>query len=459
MFNSDDCRQPRKTTKVRKPYAGFPLYAHASGRWAKKIRSRTRFFGRWSYCRDGQMIPVEDLLGSAQEALEKFQRQWPQLAERYAPAPVSTRGCTLQHLCQSFLAMKRNRLELGELSEYSYTGYVRACERMLIFFGRKRRVEDLQPHDFEKFRMFLAEGCSVVTLKGKINCCRVILKYADDYRLIEKPVAYGRAFDRPSEKQLRIARHAAGERMFEAAELRRILKAANPTMRAMVLLGVNCGFGNTDIASLPQSAVDLQGGWIKFPRPKTAVQRQIPIWPETVSALRKAIALRPAPLSRSDADLCFITTSGMRYIRAQNSQRSPGRYSHVNYLGHCFQSLLYRLGLDDRPGRGFYTLRHVFETIAGESRDQVCVNAIMGHVDSSMAGQYRERISDERFRMVVECVRNWLFPNRKPASENHVDGDRPAVKSTGMTGRQPRDKNVPPARVSEAFSVCQGDGT
>lgn len=34
----------------------------------------------------------------------------------------------------------------------------------------------------------------------------------------------------------------------------------------------------------------------------------------------------------------------------------------------------------------------------------------MGHVDSSMAGQYRERISDERLRDVVDVVQKWLWP-------------------------------------------------
>ena len=33
----------------------------------------------------------------------------------------------------------------------------------------------------------------------------------------------------------------------------------------------------------------------------------------------------------------------------------------------------------------------------------------MGHVDSSMAGVYRERISDERLKAVVETVREWLY--------------------------------------------------
>ena len=59
--------------------------------------------------------------------------------------------------------------------------------------------------------------------------------------------------------------------------------------------------------------------------------------------------------------------------------------------------------------RNFYALRHTFETIGGESRDQVAVNSIMGHVDSSMAGLSRERISDEHLTAVVTTVRAWLF--------------------------------------------------
>ena len=33
----------------------------------------------------------------------------------------------------------------------------------------------------------------------------------------------------------------------------------------------------------------------------------------------------------------------------------------------------------------------------------------MGHVRDDMASLYRERISDDRLRAVVQHVRNWLF--------------------------------------------------
>ena len=39
-------------------------------------------------------------------------------------------------------------------------------------------------------------------------------------------------------------------------------------MRAFGALGINCGFGNNDIATLTFDNLDLQAGWHQHPRPK-----------------------------------------------------------------------------------------------------------------------------------------------------------------------------------------------
>ena len=73
------------------------------------------------------------------------------------------------------------------------------------------------------------------------------------------------------------------------------------------------------------------------------------------------------------------------------------------------RKLLNNLGINGH--RSFYALRHTFETIGGEAKDQVAVDHIMGHARDDMATVYRERISDERLRAVADYVRAWLFPS------------------------------------------------
>ena len=148
-----------------------------------------------------------------------------------------------------------------------------------------------------------------------------MFKFGYDAGLIVAPIRYGPEFVKPSAAVLRKNRAKNGERMIEAAALRRMLDAldgkevetggkdeagqpvkvkltANPALRAMVLLGVNCGFNNKDCADLPLKALDLKGGWVNFPRPKTGIPRRSPLWPETVDALKVAIAERPIHATR-----------------------------------------------------------------------------------------------------------------------------------------------------------------
>jgi integrase len=232
-----------------------------------------------------------------------------------------------------------------------------------------------------------------------IQHIRSIFKHAFDAGLIDRPIRFGPGFKRPTKKTFRLHRAQQGPKVFTTDEIRRLLAAAGPSMRAMILLGINCGFGNGDCANLPLTALDLGGGWVDYPRPKTGIPRRCPLWPETVEALRDVLSKRHRPKNEEHAGLLFITKYGLSW----------GKDTTDNPVTKETAKLLRSLHINGRKGLGFYTLRHTFRTVADESKDQVAVDHVMGHAREDMASIYRERISDARLKAVSDHVRAWLF--------------------------------------------------
>ena len=156
------------------------------------------------------------------------------------------------------------------------------------------------------------------------------------------------------------------------------------------------------------SALDLDGGWITFPRPKTAILRRCPLWRETVAALRTAIAERPKAKRPEFEDLVFLTRCGVPWVR-------PGATGvHIDALSQAFVKLTTTLGIN-RENLGFYALRHTVETIGSAVKDQAALDFVMGHAlrSGDMSAVYRERTEDDRLKAVTDHVRKWLFPPLK----------------------------------------------
>jgi integrase len=310
---------------------------------------------------------------------------------------------------------------IGELSPRTWTAYKEACDEVIACFGKRRLVADLASEDFDALRDQMAKRWGPVRLGNAVQFVRSLFKYAYDSGLIDRPIRFGPLFKKPSKKTLRIHRAKSGAKLFTAEEVRRLIDAAGQPLRAMILLGVNCGFGNADCGRLTLSALDLERGWIDYPRPKTGIPRRCPLWPETVEAIREAIARRPEPKDPRHAGLAFVTRFGGCW--AKDNSQSP--------ITHCFTLLLRRSNINE--SRNFYTLRHTFRTVADEAKDQPAADFIMGHEVPHISTYYRERISDERLKAVTDHVHTWLFPPASPQGKQQpVQDDR---STTEMMGR------------------------
>lgn len=372
----------KRDGKPLKPSPDFPLFAHATRRWAKKIRGKLHYFGPWD---------------DPDAALQRYVDQRDDLHAGRTPR-VSSDGLTVRDLLNRFLTSKQRFQESGEITGRTFREYRATCERIADAFGLNRLVDDLGSDDFESLRADMARCWGPVTLGNEVQRMRVVFKYAYDAGLIDRPVRLGPNFKRPSTRILRRHRAEKGPRMFESNELRAMLEVVKGQLRTMILLGINCGFGNQDVGTLPMTALDLDGGWVSYARPKTGIARRCPLWAETVAALGPTIVRRRTPKDEGLARLVFITKYGASWVK-DNSDRPVSKE---------MTKVLKQLGIH-RPGVGFYALRHTFETIGGETRDQVAVDHIMGHARDDMASLYRERISDERLVAVTDYVRNWLF--------------------------------------------------
>src|SRR5262249_38984979 len=122
------------------------------------------------------------------------------------------------------------------------------------------------------------------------------------------------------------------------------------------------------------------------------------LWPETVEAIRAALTKRKEPKDPTDAGLVFVTKYGESW--AKDVADSP--------ITKETRKLLNATGIGGR--RNFYVLRYTFRTVADEAKDSAATDHIMGHETPTMASAYREKISDDQLRAVVNHVHAWLFP-------------------------------------------------
>lgn len=362
---------PAKSNKKRpaKPRPTYPLTWHPAGTWCKKIRGRVHYFGK-----------------DAAEAEARYNRER-EFLEAGLPVPETFDGLTVRGLCNHFMARKEAQRDSGEIGDRHYNELHDCCKRILDAFKSDRVAASLTPRDFERLRDALAKRFGAVRLGNEITKVRSVFNYGFEAGLLKTPVRFGPSFKGPSRSVLRRERASKPKRLFARDELLLMLMAAREPVECMLLLGVNCGLGNHDVAALRIESLDLRNGWLDFPRPKTGIERRIPLWPETVTALRETIGDRKA-------GLVFQTRFGNPFV-GEKVAAQVGK-------------LLREIGIH-RAGVGFYALRHVVQTVGGDAKDPDALRAIMGHADESISAHYREGIPDERLRAVVEHVRGWLF--------------------------------------------------
>lgn len=329
---------------------------------------------------------------------------------------TSSDGITVRKLCNHWLDHQKGKVDNGELSPVTFDDYLKVAKRLVDVFGPTRTVDSLRSNDFSNLRQRIArQHKSLGVQRKEITSTKSVFKFGVRAELINDP-RYGVGFDAPRkrniDKQRKEKERQNGTKVFTVEEIRLILHSANPAMRAMTLLGINCAVGPEDIRLMTVDDFDFERGWMDYARRKTSADRRARLWPETVEAIKAYLKERPEPKLKEHRDLLFITRHGNPYGSKEYDSETK-KLKQNTPVTQQFGKLLCKLGIK-RSGQNHYTLRHTFRTTARNLvADDWAIDLVMGHHNDSMAAQYTHDVRDDRLEKVADALHGWLFASTK----------------------------------------------
>src|SRR5262245_41185649 len=129
-----------QSPKPDKPTPDFPLYAHAAGVWAKKIRGKLHYFGPWN---------------DPAAALARYNEQKEVLHSGKKPRE-SIDGAAVKGVVNAYLGARKRSLDAGQLSPQTLQKYTVATDEIITQLGKTRLACDLDPDDFAGLRARMA---------------------------------------------------------------------------------------------------------------------------------------------------------------------------------------------------------------------------------------------------------------------------------------------------------------
>ncbi|WP_419580560.1 tyrosine-type recombinase/integrase [Stieleria magnilauensis] len=190
--------------------------------------------------------------------------------------------------------------------------------------------------------------------------------------------------------------------VYEDAEIAEILGAASGRPRLYILLGLNCGFTQADIADLRHSEVDLSTGVITRKRSKTDNMESVPevartLWPETLSLLKANAS--------EDGDRVLLNAQGKPLVEVREA---GGEVKRTDAVAKAMSRL--RDSMDRAKPIGFKRFRSTAASKLGEHGEyRAYAQHFLGHAPSNVADSHYVRPSQQQFERAMAWLRSKYF--------------------------------------------------
>lgn len=258
-------------------------------------------------------------------------------------------------------------LELySKQNKRSWTSDETSLNHLKEFFKGKN-LSEITSDLIEKYRLKRrADGVSLSTINRELACLKTCFSKAIEWEKAERnPAAKVKKFREPNSK----------ERILTIEEMKRLLDAASPEIRPVLIIALNTGMRRGEILSLRWRDVDFVKGFILIEDSKSGRSRKVPM-----------------------NGLVFET------LRAMNRERefvfeNPETRTNIKDVKTAFKGACRRVEI---KGIRFHDLRHTAASRMIETgADLVTVSKILGHATIQMTMRYCHP-TPENMRRAVE---------------------------------------------------------
>ncbi len=228
-------------------------------------------------------------------------------------------------------------------------------------------LSEISPDLIEKYRLKRkADGVSAATQNRELACLKT---------LFNKAVEWERVETNPAGKVKKIRENNIKERILSPDEMRRLIDAANPAIRPVLVTALNTGMRRNEILSLRWKNVDLVRGYIFIEDSKSGRSRNVPVNGEVFEALSGL---------KQDGEFVFPNAETGTYVKDVKTA----------FKGACERAKIKGLRLHD--------IRHTAASKMIEAGiDLVTVSKILGHASIQMTMRYAHP-TPENMRLAVE---------------------------------------------------------
>jgi integrase len=297
---------------------------------------------------------------------------------------------------ESFLSRKKAQAEAGERSRGRYDGYRRCLTHFRNWVGKDTPMDNIGAKMLLDYHSSLLADIAAGKMsrgyaRDHMVAFKVFIRWAWALELCDLPRNL-------QSKDLTIEAPPPRIRVFGSDDVKVLLAAASLTMRLYLLLCLNCGFTQSDIAKLKQCELDLDQGYIIRTRTKTARFDDVPtvsykLWGETLALLEQHRS--------TDPDLALLNENGKPLRREWIG--TDGKVKRTNNIRTAYARLTGKLKI--KPSKPLQLLRKTGATLlVSNPQYRHCDVLYLGHAPQGTAARFYSAPDQKTFDRALK----WL---------------------------------------------------